>query len=483
MGPKDQASHTILTDSEASACYTAAHSSSLSASAPAMSSVTSGRSFDSGAIVFSGNSTSLPGLSGYYLLKRAGRGGQGTVWIANDTSSGIEENVAIKIYRDGNESLIRREVKNLLKVRSPHVVGYRRCLRTTAEELAIIMEYIDGHPLDEILQKSPGRSLPWDAPESQTVVSLNSSTIIGGVLRGLASLHSLEQPIVHRDVKPANIMITASDGRAVLIDLGLSKQSNSNQTMTNRGAFLGTPGYMSPEMADGIAQADELDTRVDVWAAGVVLHEMLSGERLFPHAEVMVTANKIRNFKFQPLSFIQETVPGLNMILKRMLEVDRGKRYQNAAEVLDSMRYFLEAPNENTCNKLLGNELVPVLRKYFLLHWRTTEGTVWADDEEAGKAYWAREVELNKKAKSWLSKDKFMSGNTAAWDITALCTILLWSNVHPLSREKHGQEYEDICLFREWRNKLSHANKMEQHEVSRCAATVWGFVERHQHLE
>ncbi len=154
-------------------------------------------------------------------------------------------------------------------------------------------------------------------------VLLYCSTIFGSISTHLAFLfskNSLDKMLfkfVHRDIKPGIIMIAVHDSRAVLIDLGLSKRNNSNQTMTIRAVFLGTPGYMSPEMAEGHVQADELDARVDVWAVGVVLHEMLtaSGERLFPLTEIMVAAYKIRNFTFQPLA-IKEKVPGLNLILK-----------------------------------------------------------------------------------------------------------------------------------------------------------------------
>ncbi|KAJ1473006.1 kinase-like domain-containing protein, partial [Baffinella frigidus] len=100
---------------------------------------------------------------------------------------------------------------------------------------------------------------------------------------GLSAMHGLEFPMVHRDVKPDNVMLRASAGeddaaRVVLVDFGLSKRRGMDQTITVGEKFLGTWHYMSPEQAR--AEKD-LDVRADVWAAGVVLFEMLAGRRPF----------------------------------------------------------------------------------------------------------------------------------------------------------------------------------------------------------
>jgi serine/threonine protein kinase len=115
-----------------------------------------------------------------------------------------------------------------------------------------------------------------------------------GVLRGLAALHTAEPPIVHRRLAPSNILIAC--GRAVLTDLRLSALADCPTQLGNslpspygqlpRGV-VGTGGYMSPELAEGAMGLDGLDARADVWAAGVVLHEALSGQRLFPQVDTL----------------------------------------------------------------------------------------------------------------------------------------------------------------------------------------------------
>eukprot|EP00291_Cryptomonas_curvata_P020805 CAMPEP_0172168904 /NCGR_PEP_ID=MMETSP1050-20130122/10405_1 /TAXON_ID=233186 /ORGANISM="Cryptomonas curvata, Strain CCAP979/52" /LENGTH=107 /DNA_ID=CAMNT_0012839895 /DNA_START=596 /DNA_END=916 /DNA_ORIENTATION=- len=104
-------------------------------------------------------------------------------------------------------------------------------------------------------------------------------------------------PLVHRDVKPSNVVIS-SGGRALLVDFGLSKRQSSGQTLTESlQNVCGTPAYLSPEAVMGL---DDLDERVDVWAAGVVLHEMLAGAPLFRAANLFALGQQIASYAFRP---------------------------------------------------------------------------------------------------------------------------------------------------------------------------------------
>ena len=454
-------------ESEASACQTGEQSgttfSVISATNPPLTN-------HSGEVELVAASEKYPSLRDYKVIGRAGHGGQGTVWIAEEEVSGMRQRVAIKINKGANESLVQREVKNLSNVKSPHVVTYRHCLRTLDNnDLAIVMDFIEGQSLDLLISNSRGNRIRWKGAVTPT-----ASSVIRGVLDGLAYLHSMEPPIIHRDIKPANIMISSRECRAVLVDLGLSKRSNSNQTITQEGWFLGTIGYMSPEMAEGRVCAGELDARADIWATGVVLHEMLTGDRLFPQTDIMVAAREIRGFKFSPLQ-LKPKVPGLNLALKKMLEVDSSKRYKNAVDALDTIKYLTD---QDLSRPLLEKKLAPVLLRYFLRHWEEQEGSAWSNDSPCFERYWEREAGKNKKRR--ITQNLFKSGNSSEWDLTALFAILLYSRVHPLP--KNSQDFRDLTAFRLWRNKLSHAVQFDSKTMSLCSDTVWKFLERHQDL-
>ena len=241
-----------------------------------------------------------PVLAGYAVLGRLGRGR--SVWLAEETAPGLRGRVAVRVGRpEAAEGPLLREVESLSRVRSPHVAAYRHCLRAADGVRAVVVEYVPGEPLAAVLAAQPGGRLPWRAPSTErggasSSSELSAGGVITGVLRGLAALHTAEPPIVHRGLTPANILVCG--GRAVLTDICLLalavgpeegpgddvESLSPGDDEAPRGAE-GTGGYMSPELAEGAVGLEGLDARADVWAAGVVLHEALSGERLFPQAE------------------------------------------------------------------------------------------------------------------------------------------------------------------------------------------------------
>ncbi|KAJ1479575.1 kinase-like domain-containing protein, partial [Baffinella frigidus] len=205
----------------------------------------------------------------YTYEKLLGKGGQGSVWLAlaevtQELGKDAEgQRVAIKVF---NEQHMRgqREVETLEKLlevgRHPNIV---RFIKHFEEQSIIVMQYIEGESLKQRLLRAGKRlgnsEVKW---------------ISTGFLRGLGVLHALN--ISHRDVKPDNIMLAVESGvsdesdRVVLVDFGLSKEHDAEQTITKDFALLGTAAYMSPERL----QPGKTDLRVDVWAAGVVMFEM-----------------------------------------------------------------------------------------------------------------------------------------------------------------------------------------------------------------
>jgi serine/threonine protein kinase/WD40 repeat protein len=198
-------------------------------------------------------------LGGRYRIGSVlGRGGMGEVWHAFDLKLRVD--VALKSLRrerfkdDRALELLRREVRSAREVNSPNVCRIFDLVEVDGLEL-VSMEYIDGETLFEVLR-------------SRGPLQLREATEIASqFLAGLEAIHA--SGLVHRDVKPENIMITRS-GRVVLMDFGLAKPGSGDRA----GTIAGTPAYMPPEQMRG----DPPDARADIFAAGVVLAEMISAE-------------------------------------------------------------------------------------------------------------------------------------------------------------------------------------------------------------
>ncbi len=190
----------------------------------------------------------------YQILEMLGRGGMGEVWQAFDLKLRVE--VALKALRqeffksERRLELLRQEVRAAREVVSPNVCRIFDLIEVEGREL-VSMEYVDGATLLGVLQERG----PLELKEAQDIASQ--------FLAGLEAIH--KAGLVHRDIKPENIMLTRA-GRVVVMDFGLARQDTEGG-----GSVSGTPAYMAPEQAAG----QTLDARADVYAAGVVLAEMV----------------------------------------------------------------------------------------------------------------------------------------------------------------------------------------------------------------
>ena len=198
----------------------------------------------------------------YRLVRRIGQGGMAEVWLAKDTS--LDRDVAVKVMRAhhdddhvGNERF-RREAKASAALSSPNIVTVYDVVEDAGRQ-AVVMEYINGQSLRELLDK-------------RHRISPSLTVHIGmAVATALDAAHAKD--LVHRDIKPANILITSA-GRVLLTDFGIAKTLSGNESdLTNDNIMMGTAKYLSPEQVSG----KKLDGRADLYSLGLVLYECLAG--------------------------------------------------------------------------------------------------------------------------------------------------------------------------------------------------------------
>src|SRR5687767_5862518 len=264
---------------------------------------------------------------GHYDLKeRLGAGGMGEVYRAEDTR--LARTVAIKIlpqaFAPQREALerFRREARTASGLNHPHICTIHDIDEHDGVPF-IVMEYLDGAPLSEMLR---GGRL-----ETSRAVELASE-----LLDALDAAHA--HGIVHRDIKPANIFVTRR-GQAKLLDFGLAKSAgplskgdatiSAADPLTSPGTALGTVAYMSPEQARGEA----LDARTDLFSFGAVFYEMLTGRRAFPGASAAVVFAAILGPSPIHPSDRADLPADLVRILDKALEKDRRLRCQSAADL------------------------------------------------------------------------------------------------------------------------------------------------------
>jgi serine/threonine protein kinase/Tol biopolymer transport system component len=228
----------------------------------------------------------------YNVLERIGGGGMGIVHRAEDSRLG--RIVALKflppdLTRDTvAKARFQQEARAASALDHPNICTIFEVGETADGQLYLAMPFYDGETLRQRLERGP---LPVD----------EAVDVAAQVARGLAKAH--RQGIVHRDVKPANLMLTA-DGVVKILDFGIAKLAGA-AVLTRTGSTLGTPAYMSPEQMRG----EEVDARTDLWSLGVVLYEMLAGRRPFPGDHESVVRQAILGLRPEPVSRLRPEVP------------------------------------------------------------------------------------------------------------------------------------------------------------------------------
>ncbi|MDY7032572.1 MAG: serine/threonine-protein kinase [Thermodesulfobacteriota bacterium] len=272
--------------------------------------------------------TGVHRIGRYIIHEEIGRGAMGIVYKALDPN--INRTVVIKTIRfdqlcetDQRENLKKRffaEAEAAGRLSHPHIVTIYDAGKESGHSY-IVMEYIEGIDLTSYCRKE-------NLMDIREVIRL-----IADVCDALDYAHT--NRIIHRDIKPANIMIQ-KDRRVKVMDFGIAKLPSSHLTQT--GTVIGTPSYMSPEQIHG----EDLDGRSDMFSIGIVLYELLTGEKPFKGENVSTVTFQITEGEYTPPQEINPEIPAEYVnIMNKVLRKRREERYQTAGELAEDLRRVL----------------------------------------------------------------------------------------------------------------------------------------------
>ena len=271
-------------------------------------------------------------LGRYEIVRELGKGAMGIVYLAKDPLIG--RLVALKTIRpsahaddeDTREFQARfvREAQAAGILNHPSIVTVHDIGQDDPSGMSFIaMEYVEGQNLKEMLAQ--GRPLSFE----------QAADIIAQVAEGLDFAHA--KGIVHRDVKPANIILLDGN-RTKITDFGIAKITSGVANLTTTGQFLGTPNYMAPEQIKGTP----VDGRSDIFSLGICLYECLTHRKPFGGDSLTSISYKIVHEPFPPLHEINPTIPeGYGVVVSQCLEKDPAKRYQRGKDMANALRAVL----------------------------------------------------------------------------------------------------------------------------------------------
>ena len=265
----------------------------------------------------------------YTVVKLLGRGGMGSVYLVRHEV--LDSLFALKILASDvaskNKQFVDRfirEAKLACKIRHPNLIAVHDAGKNPKNGLYyIVMDYVSGGSVRDLLKKTP--RIP---PEQ----ALKIVTQVADALTAACAHH-----MVHRDIKPDNIMF-AADGSVKLADLGIAKSTDEQDTMlTMASSVFGTPAYMSPEQA---RDSSKVDTRADIYSLGIVFYEMLAGQRPFSGSTTIQILSQVMDASNTPdiRQVCPETPPDLALLIAKMTDKDPEKRFRNPDILLAELK-------------------------------------------------------------------------------------------------------------------------------------------------
>jgi eukaryotic-like serine/threonine-protein kinase len=261
----------------------------------------------------------------YELHHRLGRGGAGTVWRGHDRA--LDRPVAVKLLHAdladdrAAGARFRAEATAAAKLTHPNAVLVYD-LGTEGDETYLVMELVEGVNLGDVLDDGPLPAGVAAALGAQVASALGTAHLAG---------------IVHRDVKPGNVLVT-TDGTAKLADFGIARALGAvTSRLTRTGTVLGTARYLAPEQL----RDDPIDARADVYALGLVLHESLTGQAPFGEGSAVEVAARRLTTSLPPVStFVPGVPPDLEELIDRATRPDPRERPGDGTELADALRRF-----------------------------------------------------------------------------------------------------------------------------------------------
>ena len=261
----------------------------------------------------------------YNIVSQLGKGSMGEVFLAHDPH--IDRKVALKVLQKDHltsKAIVNRfikEAKAIGRLSHPGIVGVFDVGKDHGT-IFIAMEFLEGRPLNEAV-----RAKKFSTAE------------IVDVCRQVADAldYAHQRGIVHRDIKPSNLILT-ENGQVKLTDFGIAHFEDASMTLKTRsGDILGTPAYMSPEQIGG----KTVDNRSDLYSLGVILYELLVGQRPFVGNNLAALFKAITDHKVTPPIKANPSIPkGLNAVVQKAIEKDPGRRFQSGAAMVSALSRY-----------------------------------------------------------------------------------------------------------------------------------------------
>lgn len=265
-------------------------------------------------------------LGHYEIIKELGRGGMGVVYLAKDTT--LDREVAIKVLSQpisDDDVMVQRflrEAQSAAGLNHPNIVQVF-FIGKEGEKHYFVMEYVKGETLTDLIERNA-----VSEPEQAAQIILQAAS-------GLAAAH--DRGIVHRDIKPSNLIID-QNGLVKIADFGIALRQEVGNKLTATGQFLGTPGYLCPEICLG----EPSDKRSDIFSLGIVFFEMLSGFSPFEANSPMAMMHKVVTADIPDISTVNAKVSEeLKQIVGRMVAKDREARFQDCHELMKALEGYL----------------------------------------------------------------------------------------------------------------------------------------------
>ncbi|MEO6623463.1 MAG: protein kinase, partial [Burkholderiaceae bacterium] len=276
-------------------------------------------------------------LGRYDIVRVLGKGAMGLVYEARDPN--LDRRVAIKTIKVENlpeeavaeyEARFRTEARSAARLQHPNIVSVYDSERH-GDTAYLVMEFVQGEDLKHHLDGGRQYSLE------------QSLAIVRDLLAALEYAH--KQNVVHRDVKPANLLMVESSGRVKLTDFGVARIQDSGELTRTKGSMVGTLKYMAPEQVRGKA----IDFRADLFAAGVVLYQLLTGKRPFDGDSEFAIIHQIMEENPPAPSSINSALPkALDAVVARALAKDKERRYGSAGEFSTALRDAVAQGEDST---------------------------------------------------------------------------------------------------------------------------------------